>query len=145
MREIAAERETYIYSAASTTVVFALFDGILGHYADRLAQLATTNPLTGLFNARAFHERLRQELGRSVRYREPLSLLIVFASEVIGLDRYPATTNRSSTFVAPGPAHAARSASSRSAELRGPIRSLRPTRTRAGKKVAIVRAAPYAA
>lgn len=76
-REIEAERETYIYSAASTTLVFALFGGVLGHHADRLAQLATTDPLTGLSNARAFHERLRQELGRAVRYREPLSLLIV--------------------------------------------------------------------
>ena len=76
-REIKAERESYIYSAASTSLVFALFGGVLGYYADRLAQLATTDPLTGLFNARAFHERLRQELGRAVRYREPLSLLIV--------------------------------------------------------------------
>ena len=32
----------------------------------------------------------------------------MFASELMGLDRYPATTNRSSTFVTPGPAHAVR-------------------------------------
>jgi diguanylate cyclase (GGDEF)-like protein len=76
-REIAAEPETYVYSAASTTLVFALFGAVLGHYADRLARLATTDPLTGLFNARAFHERLRQELGRAVRYQEPLSFLMV--------------------------------------------------------------------
>lgn len=76
-RQIEAERETYIYSAASTTLVFALFGGVLGHYADRLADLATTDALTGLFNARAFHERLGQELGRAARYQEPLSLLIV--------------------------------------------------------------------
>ena len=76
-REIKAERETYIYSTASTTLVFALFGGALGLYADRLARLATIDPLTGLFNARAFHERLRRELGRAFRYREPLSLLIV--------------------------------------------------------------------
>jgi len=48
-------------------VAFALFGGVLGQYADRLAQLATTDSLTGLFNARAFHERLRQELGRAAR------------------------------------------------------------------------------
>jgi diguanylate cyclase (GGDEF)-like protein len=54
-----------------------LFGGVLGHYADRLALLATTDPLTGLFNPREFHDRLRRELGRAARYQEPLSLLIV--------------------------------------------------------------------
>jgi diguanylate cyclase (GGDEF)-like protein len=44
---------------------------------DRLAQLATTDPLTGLLNARAFHEQFRHELGRAARYQEPLSFLIV--------------------------------------------------------------------
>ena len=76
-REIVAERETYIYSAASTTLVFALFGGVLGGHADRLAQLATTDPLTGLFNARSFHDRLRQELEWAARYHEPPSLLII--------------------------------------------------------------------
>ena len=77
IQEVKIDRETYIYSAVSTTVAFALFGGVLGHYADRLAQLAMTDPMTGLFNARAFHERLRQELERAVRYPEPLSLLSV--------------------------------------------------------------------
>jgi diguanylate cyclase (GGDEF)-like protein len=77
VQEMKADRATYIYAATSTTVAFALFGGVLGHYADRLSQLATTDPLTGLFNPRAFHERLRQEMGRAARYREPLSLLIV--------------------------------------------------------------------
>jgi diguanylate cyclase (GGDEF)-like protein len=76
-REIEAESDTYLYSAASTTLAFALFGGILGHHADRLARLATTDPLTGLFNPRAFHERMRQELIRAARYQEPLSLLIM--------------------------------------------------------------------
>jgi len=58
-------------------VAFALFGGVLGHYADQLARLAATDSLTGLFNTRVFHERLRQELGRAARYREPLSLLMV--------------------------------------------------------------------
>src|SRR5206468_3983540 len=75
--EIQSDRETYVYSATSTTLAFALFGGVLGHYADRLARLATTDPLTGLFNPRAFHDRLRQELGRVARYREPLSLLVL--------------------------------------------------------------------
>lgn len=77
IRDLEAEYETYIYSAASTTVVFALFGAVLGRYADQLAQLATTDPLTGLSNPRAFHERLHQELGRAARYQEPLSFLIL--------------------------------------------------------------------
>src|SRR5580765_6117710 len=77
VEEIRSDRQSYVYSTMSTTAAFALFGGVLGHYADRLSQLATTDPLTGLFNPRAFHERLRQEMGRAARYREPLSLLIV--------------------------------------------------------------------
>jgi diguanylate cyclase (GGDEF)-like protein len=77
VQEIRTDPETYIYTATSTTLVFAVFGRVLGRYADRLAQLATTDPLTGLFNARAFHERLREELGRAARYQEPLSVLMV--------------------------------------------------------------------
>lgn len=76
IQEIKTDSETYIYTATSTSLAFALFGGVLGHYADRLAELATSDPLTGLLNARAFHERLRHELGRAARYQEPLSLLV---------------------------------------------------------------------
>jgi diguanylate cyclase (GGDEF)-like protein len=77
VEEIRNDPETYVYTASSTSIVFALFGGILGRYADRLARLATTDALTGLSNARVFHERLRQELGRVVRYHESLSLLVL--------------------------------------------------------------------
>lgn len=77
IQEMRTDREIYIYTATSTTVAFALFGGVLGHYADRLARLATTDPLTGVFNPRAFHERLRHELIRAARYQEPLSFLIM--------------------------------------------------------------------
>lgn len=77
IQEMRTDREIYIYTATSTTMAFALFGGVLGHYADGLAQLATTDPLTGLFNPRGFHERLRHELIRAARYREPLSFLIM--------------------------------------------------------------------
>jgi len=77
LEEIESDRETYVYSAMSTTVAFALFGGVLGNYADRLARLATTDPLTGLYNPRAFYDHLRQELRRLARYREPLSLLLM--------------------------------------------------------------------
>ena len=43
----------------------------------RLETLATTDGLTGLKNHRAFQERLREEMERAVRYRLPLSLLLL--------------------------------------------------------------------
>jgi diguanylate cyclase (GGDEF)-like protein len=75
--EIAGDRATYAYVAGSTTMAFALFGGVLGHYADKLARLATTDPLTGLLNARAFDQRLRQEVARAARYGGPLALLML--------------------------------------------------------------------
>ncbi|MGE5246101.1 MAG: GGDEF domain-containing protein [Betaproteobacteria bacterium] len=76
-REIGADLETYFFAGASTTLALAMFGGILGRFADRLAQLAMTDSLTHLFNARAFDERLHQELERAARYHEPLSLLMI--------------------------------------------------------------------
>jgi len=76
-KEIAGDRATYGYVAGSTTMAFALFGGVLGHYADKLARLATTDPLTGLLNARAFDQRLRQEVARAARYGGPVALLML--------------------------------------------------------------------
>jgi diguanylate cyclase (GGDEF)-like protein len=42
---------------------------------EQLAQLAMHDPLTGLINARAFADRLTQELERNRRYPRPLALL----------------------------------------------------------------------
>jgi diguanylate cyclase (GGDEF)-like protein len=75
--DLQGELDIYVYMAVSSMLVFGLFGGILGHLADQLARLATTDPLTALFNTRAFDERLHQELGRAARYREPLSVLVV--------------------------------------------------------------------
>lgn len=75
--EIVSDGATYAYVAGSTTIAFALFGGVLGHYADRLARLATTDSLTGLLNARAFDQRLRQEVARAARYGGPMALLIL--------------------------------------------------------------------
>jgi diguanylate cyclase (GGDEF)-like protein len=55
--------------------------------AEARAQLvarATTDPLTGLANHRAFHERLQDEVARALRYARPLSLV------VIDVDRFKA-------------------------------------------------------
>jgi diguanylate cyclase (GGDEF)-like protein len=77
VEEIESDLETYVYATASTASVFAAFGGVLGYLADNLVHLATTDPLTGLFNARVFYERLRQELSRAARYRDPLSVLVL--------------------------------------------------------------------
>ncbi|HWH15004.1 MAG TPA: PAS domain S-box protein, partial [Miltoncostaeaceae bacterium] len=42
-----------------------------------LAAQALTDPLTGLANHRAFHERLREEVSRARRYERPLSLAVI--------------------------------------------------------------------
>ena len=57
------------------------------HLAE-LERLATHDPLTGLANHRAFHERLRQEVARSRRNLEPLSLV------VLDLDHFKAVNDR---------------------------------------------------
>ncbi|MEQ9092646.1 MAG: GGDEF domain-containing protein, partial [Miltoncostaeaceae bacterium] len=43
----------------------------------RLAALASTDPLTGLPNRRAFHDRLEADLARVRRTDEPLSLVVI--------------------------------------------------------------------
>ena len=43
----------------------------------RLQELASTDPLTGLFNRRAFWSRLKDEGERTRRYRRPLALLMM--------------------------------------------------------------------
>jgi len=75
--ELATDVLTYAYISLSTAAVFTLFGYVLGRQADRLAQLAVTDGLTGLQNARALQERLRREVTRSARYRQPLSLLLI--------------------------------------------------------------------
>lgn len=44
---------------------------------ERYRRLSLTDSLTGLFNSRYLHERLQSELERAVRYRRPLSLLVL--------------------------------------------------------------------
>ena len=67
-REIATNLGTYVYIASSTTAVFTLFGSLVGRSADQLAQLATTDVVTGLLNARAFRQRLHEEMVRATRY-----------------------------------------------------------------------------
>jgi diguanylate cyclase (GGDEF)-like protein len=82
--ELRAEYSIYLYSGAATFAAFAIFGGVLGRQADRLAELATIDPLTGLANRRVFRERLHMDLARAERYDEPLSVLLL---DVDGLKR----------------------------------------------------------
>src|SRR5688500_15307179 len=67
---------------AARPILFALFGYLLGRHADELAELAETDGLTCLLNPRGFSARLRSEIKRSKRYREPLSLLFL---DLVGL------------------------------------------------------------
>jgi diguanylate cyclase (GGDEF)-like protein len=75
--DIASDSATYGYVAGATVAGLGAFGAVLGYYSDELALLATTDPLTGLLNARGFDRLLNQEIARVARYGGPLTLLIV--------------------------------------------------------------------
>ena len=85
-REIANAPLTYAYVAVSTMIVFALFGWLVGRQADQLIELSTTDGLTGLLNARAFYQRLHQELARARRSRQPLSVVIIDLDGLKGIN-----------------------------------------------------------
>ena len=61
---------------------------MLGTQAERLTELAHTDPLTGLANRRHLIEKLERELTRARRYQRPLSLLY------LDLDGFKAINDR---------------------------------------------------
>jgi diguanylate cyclase (GGDEF)-like protein len=80
--DLRADLVTYLYLTISTIVAFALLGWLLGRYADRLAELSRTDPLTGLANARVFNPGLEREIERSRRSGLPLSLLLLDLDEL---------------------------------------------------------------
>jgi diguanylate cyclase (GGDEF)-like protein/PAS domain S-box-containing protein len=79
------ERRTMIYNKAVYAKASGDTAGIVGVITDiseqkrmeeELRRLATTDPLTGALNRRAFMEAARGNLNRAVRYPEPLSVLL---------------------------------------------------------------------
>jgi diguanylate cyclase (GGDEF)-like protein len=79
--ELYARREG-AFSPDDARFVFILAlqaEAVLHRHQDRalLARLATTDPLTGLYNRRHFDDELTRELTRSVRGRHPVSLLMI--------------------------------------------------------------------
>jgi diguanylate cyclase (GGDEF)-like protein len=67
----------YVYLVLSTTTVFVILGWLFGRKEDLLRETAATDSLTGLSNRRHFDARLAEELERAVRYRTPLSLLVI--------------------------------------------------------------------
>lgn len=83
-RELADHGAWYGYLLLGTVTAFALFGLALGTLSDRLLrlnerleQLAVTDALTSLKNARYFHERLKEEAARAERDGRPLALLLL--------------------------------------------------------------------
>jgi diguanylate cyclase (GGDEF)-like protein len=74
--QVSGDLATYLYTLVSTTIVFSAFGFVLGRQADRLADLSSKDSLTRLWNRRYFQERLEAEFARSLRYEQPLSILL---------------------------------------------------------------------
>ena len=73
-----------LYLLVATMIVFALFGRALGEQEDRLLranrnleQLAITDALTGLHNARYFHARMAEEEAEHKRTGAPLAIVII--------------------------------------------------------------------
>lgn len=77
IREVARNRDDYVYVGASTALVLSAFGFILGCQADQLRRLSRTDALTGLLNARGLFERLDVELARARRYGGSLAMLVI--------------------------------------------------------------------
>jgi diguanylate cyclase (GGDEF)-like protein len=77
VEELKEQTAVHVYVATGTLIAFTLFGYVLGREADRLREMARTDPLTGLLNRRAFTERLQDEAARATRYGTPLSLLLL--------------------------------------------------------------------
>ena len=75
-QEIKTEWLDYLYVGGATAIAFALSGWLLGGKTDDLIRMSAQDPLTGLLNARAFGRRLEQEVARTARTGEPLSLLM---------------------------------------------------------------------
>ena len=80
--ELDQQAQATVVSAALNQAPFAAVAGIMmvGFRSMQRTQadlhaLAITDPLTRVFNARAFSDRLSQELARNRRYKRPLALL----------------------------------------------------------------------
>ena len=75
--ELAVYALTYGYVLAYGMLVLAFLGYCLGRRQDELEVTCTTDSLTGLPNRRLFVQRVQEEVRRAIRYRVPVSLLLV--------------------------------------------------------------------
>ncbi len=80
------EDDVRLLSTLSAQVAVGLRQARLIEDAQRMA---VTDPLTGLYNYRYFHDRLRGEMARSTRYGHPLALVMIDLDDFKAInDRY---------------------------------------------------------
>jgi diguanylate cyclase (GGDEF)-like protein len=84
LADLRANRFFYLYQLVGSCAVFAVAGYVAGGRAERLRRaeafyqtLSEHDPLTGLFNERAFRNRYERATERAVRTGQPLSLLLI--------------------------------------------------------------------
>ncbi len=84
LADVRANQFFYLYQLIGSSAVFAIAGYAAGDRAERLRRaeafyqtLSEHDPLTGLFNERAFRNRYERATERAVRTGQPLSLLLV--------------------------------------------------------------------
>ena len=82
--DLYVNRFFYLYQVFGSSMVFAIAGYIAGVRAERLLRaeafyqtLSEHDPLTGLFNDRAFRNRYARAIDRAARTSQPLSLLLI--------------------------------------------------------------------
>ncbi len=98
--DLQTNRFFYVYQLVGSSIVFAVAGWLAGARAERLRDaqtfyhaLAEHDPLTGLYNARAFRDRYTRSLERAIRNEGPLSLLLIDVDHLKRVnDRYGHTT-----------------------------------------------------
>ena len=68
---------SYGYVTIASVAAVTAFGYYIGCRTDVFRELATTDPLTGLFNRRAIEQQIQLESERAKRYGLPLSLLMI--------------------------------------------------------------------
>jgi diguanylate cyclase (GGDEF)-like protein len=84
LADLRANRFFYLYQVFGSSSVFAIAGYLAGVRAERLLRaeafyqtLSEHDPLTGLFNDRAFRNRYTRAIDRAARTGQPLSLLLI--------------------------------------------------------------------
>lgn len=71
------DRVAFTAAASVLALITIVRTALVAIENGRLLHRSVTDPLTGLFNHRFFHERLSLEVDVSIRYGEPVSLLVI--------------------------------------------------------------------